>query len=62
MMTTTGERVSRLEAENVEIKTHFATKADLSDLKADIYRMMITVALAQTTVTVVAVGVILQFG
>ena len=26
---TNGERIARLEAENVEIRTHFATKADL---------------------------------
>ena len=26
---TDGERIARLEAENVEIRTHFATKADL---------------------------------
>ena len=28
-MQTDGERIARLEAENTEIRTHFATKADL---------------------------------
>lgn len=50
-MTTTQEPVSRLEAENAEIKAHFATKADL-------YRM----TLGQAGLIVVVVVVILQFG
>ena len=50
---TDGERIARLEAENVEIRTHFATKADL-------YRLAIVVA--QTAVVSVAVGVLPRFG
>lgn len=48
-------RVARLEEQNAEIKTHFATKADL-------YRMALTIVLAQTAVVSVAVAVILRFG
>ena len=48
-------RVARLEEQNAEIKTHFATKADL-------YRMALTIVLAQTAVVSLAVAVILRFG
>ena len=54
-----GERITRPEAENAEIRTHFATKADL-------YRVALTIVLAQagftTAVVSVAVGVLLRFG
>ena len=63
-MTTEGtatleERTSRNEAQIEEIRTHFATKADL-------YRVALTIVLAQagftTAVVSVAVGVLLRFG
>ena len=54
-----GERIARPEAENAEIRTHFATKADL-------YGVALTIVLAQagftTAVVSVAVGVLLRFG
>ena len=53
------ERTARLEAQNEEIQTHFATKADL-------YRIALTIVLAQAGFTAavvsIAVGVILRFG
>ena len=54
-MPTTEESVSRLEAENVETKTHFATKADL--YKALYFQTGILAAMLS-----VAVGIILRFG
>ena len=58
-MTTVEERTARLEAQNEEIQSHFATKADL-------YKIALTIVLAQagftTAVVGVAVGIILRFG
>ena len=58
-MTTVEERTARLEAQNEEIQSHFATKADL-------YKIALTIVLAQagftTAVVSVAVGIILRFG
>ena len=54
-MATTKERVSRLEAEDVEIKTDFATKADL-------YRALYFQTGILAAMLSVAVGVILRFG
>ena len=54
-MPTTEERVSRLEAENIKIKTHFATKADL--YKALYFQTGILAVMLS-----VAIGVILRFG
>jgi len=52
-------RVVRLEEQNDEIRTHFATKSDL-------YRIALTIVLAQAGFTAavvsIAVGVILRFG
>ena len=49
-----GERIARLEAENAELRTHFATKADL-------YGVALAIVVAQTAVVSVAVGVLLRF-
>ena len=54
-MPTTEDSLIRMEAENVEIKTHFATKADL--YKALYFQTGILAAMLS-----VAVGVILRFG
>lgn len=58
-MTTIEERTTRNEAQIEEIQTHFATKADL-------YRIALTIVLAQagftTAVVSIAVAVILRFG
>ena len=65
-MTTTDERVSRLEAESEEIRTHFATKADLYELESRLTRLLLYTLAAQTgflvTAIGIAVGVILRFG
>lgn len=53
------ERTARLEAQNEEIQSHFATKADL-------YKIALTIVLAQAGFTIavvsIGVGVILRFG
>ena len=54
-MTTIEERTARNEAQIEEIRTHFATKADL-------YRIALTIVLAQAAVVSIAVAVILRFG
>ena len=54
-MTTTVGRESLFEAEVTEIRTHFATKADL-------YKAMIALSGFMTVALSIAVGVILCFG
>ncbi len=51
--------MARTEAQNEEIREHFATKADL-------YKVALTIVLAQagftTAIVSIAVGVLLRFG
>ena len=54
-MTTMEERMALAEAAVTEIRTHFATKADL-------YKAMIAMAGFITIALSIAVGVILRFG
>ena len=54
-MTTVEERVALTEAAVTEIRTHFATKADL-------YKGMIALGGFITVALSIAVGVILRFG
>ena len=54
-MTTIDERTTRNEAQIEEIRTHFATKADL-------YRVALAQAGFTAVVVSIAVGVMLRFG